>query len=147
MLVPYYPDESKETYYNYYVNQAGRGFGVFEGSTIQRGHGIGDVLRGLAKSTLPLLKQGGKMLGKQLLSTGANIIKDAIDGKNLADSARNNFRQGGLNLLSNISSKIEGGQRPPKRPGAPPSPRRSAPRKRPRRHGPRTLLANVNVEG
>jgi hypothetical protein len=121
---------------------------VFEGSTIQRGHGIGDVLRGLAKSTLPLLKQGGKMLGKQLLSTGANIVKDAIDGKNFADSARDNFRQGGLNLLSNISSKIEGGRRrPPKRSRAPPRSRRLPPRKKPRRHGPRTLLANVNVKG
>ena len=144
MLVPYYPDESKETYHNYYVNQAGRGFGVFEGSTIQRGHGIGNLLRGLAKSTLPLLKQGEKRLGKQLLNTGVGIVKDVMDGRNFSDSARENFKQGGLNLLSNLSSKLDG--RPPvKRLRAPPQ--RPKPKKRQRRRGPHTLLANVNVEG
>jgi hypothetical protein len=146
MLVPYYPDESKETYHNYYANQVGRGFGVFQGSTIQRGHGIGNLLRGLAKSTLPLLKQGGKMLGKQLLNTGVGIVKDVMDGENLGVSARKNFKQGGLNLLSNLSAKIDGRARPSvKRLRAPP--RRSTPRKRQRRRGPPTLFANVEVEG
>jgi hypothetical protein len=146
MLVPYYPAKSKETYHNYYVNQVGRGFGVFQGSTIQRGHGIGNLLRGLAKSTLPLLKQGGKMLGKQLLNTGVGIVKDVMDGENLGVSARKNFKQGGLNLLSNLSAKIDGRARPSvKRLRAPP--RRSTPRKRQRRRGPPTLFANVEVEG
>jgi hypothetical protein len=119
---------------------------VFQGSTIQRGHGIGNLLRGLAKSTLPLLKQGGKMLGKQLLNTGVGIVKDVMDGENLGVSARKNFKQGGLNLLSNLSAKIDGRARPSvKRLRAPP--RGSTPRKRQRRRGPPTLFANVEVEG
>jgi hypothetical protein len=146
MLVPYYPDESKEAYHNYYVNQAGRGIGVFQGSTVQRGHGIGNLLQGLAKSTLPLLKQGGKMLGKQLLNTGVGIVKDVMDGRSLAQSTRENFKEGGLSLLSDLSSKLRNGPHPPnKRLRRPP--RRAPPRKRPRRRAPSTLLANVEVEG
>jgi hypothetical protein len=146
MLVPYYPEESKEHYHNYYVNQIGRGFGVFEGSTIQHGHGIGSLLRGLANSTLPLLKQGGKMLGKQLLNTGVGIVKDVMDGRNFADSTRENFKEGGLALLDNISSKLQGEPQRPrgkrKRP-----PKRAPPSKKIRLHPSGGLLANVQVEG
>lgn len=86
------------------------------------------------------------MLGKQLLNTGVGIVKDVMDGRNLSDSARDNFKQGGLNLLDNLSSKLKGRARPPvKRLRAPP--RRPKPRKRQRRGGPSTLLANVEVEG
>ena len=148
MLVPYYPEESKDHYNHYYINQVGRGLGVFQGSTIQRGHGIGSLLRGLAKSTLPLLKQGGKMLGKQLLDTGVGIVKDVMDGRNLKRSAEENLKEGGLALLSNISSKLQGKPRPSiKRIAQSPNPRRPPPRKRQRRGGPSTLLANVEVEG
>jgi hypothetical protein len=146
MLIPYYPEESKEHYHNYYVNQVGRGFGVFEGSTIQHGHGIGSLLRGLANSTLPLLKQGAKMVGKQLLNTGAGIVRDVIDGRNFGESTRENFKEGGLALLDNISSKLQGGPHPPAGRRRPSS-RRGPPRKRPRQPPPTSLLDNVRLEG
>ena len=146
MLVPYYPEESKDHYHNYYINQVGRGVGVFEGSTIQHGQGIGSLLRGLANSTLPLLKQGGKMLGKQLLNTGVGIVKDVMGGKNLAQSTQENFKEGGLALLGDLSSKLQGHDQPHKRQLRAP-PRRTPPRKRPRRHPSSSLLANVRVEG
>ena len=146
MLVPYYPEESKDHYHNYYVNQVGRGFGVFEGSTIQHGHGIGSLLRGLANSTLPLLKQGAKMVGKQLLNTGAGIVRDVIDGRNFTESTRENFKEGGLALLDNISTKLQGSPQPP--PGdRRRSSRRAPPSKRKRLHPSSSLLANVRVEG
>jgi hypothetical protein len=146
MLVPYYPEESRELYHNYYVNQAGRGLGVFEGSTIQHGNGIGSLLRGLASSTLPLLKQGGKMLGKQLLNTGAGIVRDVIDGRNLGESARENFKQGGLSLLHDLSSKLEG-EPAIRRKRVHPYRGRAPPRKARRRQPTSSLLANVSVEG
>jgi hypothetical protein len=146
MLVPYYPEESKEHYHNYYVNQVGRGLGVFEGSTIQHGHGIGSLLRGLANSTLPLLKQGGKMLGKQLLNTGVGIVKDVMDGRNFGDSTRENFKDGGLALLGNISSKLQDVPRRPSGKRRRP-PKGAPPRKRPRVHPSAGLLANVRVDG
>jgi hypothetical protein len=144
MIVPYFPDESKEHYYNYYANQVGNGFGVFQGTPIHTGNGIGSLLRGLAKSTLPLLKAGGKLVGKQLLSTGLGIAEDVVRGKNIREAAKDNFREGGKALLNDLVSKASGrdgatGERPAKR-------RRKA-QKRPRGSNSSSLFQNVRVEG
>jgi hypothetical protein len=106
MLVPYFPDESKDDYFHYYKNQAGSGLGVYQGAPIQRGNGIGSLLKGLVKSTLPLLARGGKMLGKRLVSAGANIAKDVIDGENFGDAAKNRFTEGGKGLLNDLLHKV-----------------------------------------
>ena len=106
MLVPYNPDESKDDYFHYYQNQVGSGLGVYQGAPIQRGNGIGSLLRGLAKSTLPLLARGGKMLGKRLVSAGANIAKDVIDGRNFGDAAKSRFTEGGKGLLNDLLDKV-----------------------------------------
>ena len=142
MLVPYYPDESKDHYYKYYSRQVG-GFGVFQGATSQRGSGsIGSLPRGLAKSTLPLLKEGGKILGKQLLSTGLGIAEDVTRGKNFRDAARDNFKETGHGLIKEISSRVYA--QPKKRRAAPP--KRGKMTKKRRRTQPKvSLLRNVKL--
>ena len=76
------------------------------------------------------------MVGKQLLNTGAEIVKDVIDGQNFGDATRENFKEGGLALLNNISSKLRDKPRA----------RRAPPKKRRRLHPSAGLLANVRVE-
>ena len=67
------------TQYTYYLNQAGNGFNVFRGSTIQTGQGIGSFLGGLARSAMPLVKS---FAGKAL-KTGLSFAKDAMAGGDL----------------------------------------------------------------
>ncbi|GBP28286.1 Uncharacterized protein F54H12.2 [Eumeta japonica] len=61
-------------YENYYSHQAGSGVGiVYKGAALQRGHGIGGFLGGVLRSVLPLLSNGIKAVGKELLSAGVEL--------------------------------------------------------------------------
>ena len=144
MIVPYFPDESKEHYYNYYANQVGNGFGVFQGTPMHTGNGIGSLLRGLAKSTLPLLKAGGKLVGKQLLSTGLGIAEDVVRGKNIREAAKDNFKEGGKALLDDLVGKASGGD---KATGKRPAKRKRKAQKSPRASHSSRLFQNVRVDG
>jgi hypothetical protein len=106
MLVPYLPEESRPYYQKYYNDQVGHGMGVFEGDTIQTGRGIGSVVSSLFKSTLPLLKSGVKVAGRELLKTGANIASEALKGRDLRESATENFKEAGSNLLDSLASSL-----------------------------------------
>ena len=75
MLVPYHTDDSSESYHKYYATQAGYGMNVFKGSTAQAGHGIGSFFRGIARSSLPLLKTAAR----KALSVGASMASDALE--------------------------------------------------------------------
>lgn len=65
--------ETGRDFTNYYVNQAGNGMPVFSGTAMQRGHGLGSILKGLFRIATPLLKTAGK----QVLRKSAPIIKEA----------------------------------------------------------------------
>jgi hypothetical protein len=107
MLVPYNPEDSRPYYNKYYDDQVGHGMGVFEGDTIQTGRGIGSVVRSLFKTTLPLIKSGAKAAGKQLLKTGATIASEALQGRNFKESAADNFKEAGSNLLNSLASSLD----------------------------------------
>ena len=61
-----------EGFKDYYVHQIGHGMPVFGGATMQRGHGVGNILRGLLKVALPLVKT----VGKSVLKKSAPIMKE-----------------------------------------------------------------------
>lgn len=66
-----------DVYTEYYLNQAGSGFGgVYSSGLYQKGHGIGSFLGGLFRCVFPLLKKGSSTLGTELLKSGVNIISD-----------------------------------------------------------------------
>ena len=92
---------------DYYTMQAGGSMPTFRGSTIQRGSGIGGIFSKLRRNVVPILSKGAKLAGKQLLSTGLNIANDLIDGESFADSAKQNFKTGGKNLLSTLSTALQ----------------------------------------
>ena len=87
-------EANRTDYESYYLNQAGSGFSVFQGSRGQRGHGIGSVLSGLFRSAVPMLKRVLAAFGKQALSTGFQVASDVADGQNFGEVVRLRARQG-----------------------------------------------------
>ena len=77
MRTPYCCDGQK--FRDYYITQAGQGLSGFEGSKIQRGHGLGSLLSGLVKASAPLLKKGALAMGKKALQTGLNMAQEYLN--------------------------------------------------------------------
>lgn len=107
MIVPYDSNSSSKTYVDYYTKQIGGDLPFFAGSRIQRGRGIGGVFGQLFKGARPLLTQALKVAGKELLKTGANIAKDALQGNNVKQSAKRNFTSSGVRLLDKLSNAFD----------------------------------------
>ena len=85
MKKPYCCDASRELYEQYYDRQQrGRGdFPVYVGAYRQRGHGLGDILRGLWRRIVPAVKT----YAPRLIRAGANIVEDVVGGKPWHESA------------------------------------------------------------
>jgi len=88
-----------QLYQDYYLNQVGRGLPVYRGFGGQRGGGFGSVLGGLLRSTVPLLKAGGKHLLKQVAQTGLNVLGDVGNGENIKTSLKRRAKEGGASLV------------------------------------------------
>ena len=85
-------------YDSYYVSQVGAGIPVYHGGELQYGNGLGNLLGGLFRSAIPLLKKGAKALGKTALQTGADIVDDVRSGKNIKSSVKKRAREAGRNV-------------------------------------------------
>lgn len=85
MKKPYCCDASRELYERYYdLQQSGKGdFPVYVGAYRQRGHGLGDILRGLWRRIVPVFKS----FAPQVLRAGANIVEDVAGGKSWKEAA------------------------------------------------------------
>lgn len=70
---------------------------VFRGSAFQHGYGLGGIFRKFFTWAIPLLKQHAlplaKNVGKEVVSNIAAIATDAIEGKNVETSAKENFKK------------------------------------------------------
>lgn len=111
MRTPYFIEQNGSHFKDYYRQQAGGSINVFSGAPLQKGHGIGGLFSGLIKGALPLLKQGAKKVGREILGSGINIAKDLMQGKNLKNSAKKNFSNAGMNILDNLSSSLSSPKR------------------------------------
>lgn len=98
---------SAELYTNYFKNQNGYGLPYFAGARLQRGHGIGGLFKSLGAALLPVLKSGGKFLGKQLLSTGAKVASDVLKGRNVGASLRRRGKEGLRQTLTSATRAIK----------------------------------------
>ena len=83
--------QSESDYENYYLNQIGNGLPAFMGSTTQRGHGVGNILKGLFRMAAPLIKTVGKAALKQ--------------AKPLAKKAAMTALTHGINAISNSQGR------------------------------------------
>ena len=70
-----------KTYENYYLSQVGHGMPYFAGARVQQGYGLGNLFSSIAKSVLPLVKNGAKTLEKQVLQSGVDFASDVLQGK------------------------------------------------------------------
>lgn len=90
-----------DVYTDYYLNQAGSGFGnVYASGVYQKGHGIGSFLGGLFRCVFPLLKSGSSAIGSEILKSGANIISDI--GK--SESPEVAFKKRGKEAINNLGN-------------------------------------------
>lgn len=94
-----------QQYDQYFASQKGRGLPYYAGARVQRGHGIGGIFKSLGAAILPTLKAGGKFLGKQLLSTGAQVVNDILEGQSFSDSIK---QRGKAGLQRTVKAATEG---------------------------------------
>ena len=52
-----------------------------------------------------------KRAGKSVLSAGATVLKDVIEGKTAGESAKNAFSEVGMSLLDDTVSSVSGRKR------------------------------------
>ena len=102
---------------DYYMEQAGGGdYNTFKGSLYQRGYGMGGMFMRffrwigplLKKAAIPLLKSAATAVGTEALSTAAGIAKDAIKGKPLNESLKDNAGMAIDNLKSKAENALSG---------------------------------------
>lgn len=90
-----------DVYTEYYMNQAGSGFGnVYASGVYQKGQGIGSFLGGLFRCVFPLLKSGSSAIGSEILKSGANIISDI----SRSESPNVALKKRGKEAINNLSS-------------------------------------------
>eukprot|EP00057_Strongylocentrotus_purpuratus_P003423 XP_003726621.1 PREDICTED: uncharacterized protein F54H12.2-like [Strongylocentrotus purpuratus] len=90
-----------------YGRGGGGGLPVFRGARMQRGYGLGSMLKGLLRSAIPIVKSGGKLLGKKAWQTGLNVVRDVANGKSLASATTSNLKKLGQQFTSNSSGRVK----------------------------------------
>ena len=79
-----------------YSNQNSE-FPVFRALKYQKGYGLGGVFKRLFKWIMPIIKEKAvpilKTVGKSVLKGTSNIAKDALDGRNVKESANDRFEE------------------------------------------------------
>lgn len=96
-----------DPYTLYYLHQAeGRYGGAYHGAA-QKGDGLGSFLGGLFRRIFPLLRSGAQAVGKEALSTGVGLLKDALNGRPLKESVYDRVSQAGNNLTNKAAKTME----------------------------------------
>ena len=100
---------SVEALTKYYLTQAQGidGGGIYKSNRVQKGEGLGSFLSNIFRTVFPLFKSGAQAVGKQALSTGVGLLKDALNGKPVKESFRDRITDAGQNLTSKAATKIE----------------------------------------
>lgn len=96
MIVPY--SCCTKQFEDYYVGQAGNGLSYYQGTSLQKGYGIGGFFARLFRSAMPFLSRGAKTVGKEALRTGTLIANDLLSGQDLSSSAKSRTKDAGKAL-------------------------------------------------
>jgi hypothetical protein len=81
--------------------------GGFKHARTQKGMGVGSFLSSLFRKIAPYLYRGAKAVGGELLSTGANLLRDRINNKDVKESFDTHFGNAGQNLSKDASSAVK----------------------------------------
>lgn len=98
-----------EAYYDDLQSGGNRGGGiprVFIGSPYQRGHGIGSFLGGLFRKILPYLSRGARVVGKEALRAGLNVIEDVENNTPMKEALKTRLKESRGNLKRKAEEKI-----------------------------------------
>lgn len=106
-----------EAYCHHY---SGHGYiPTFTGDITQQGFGIGGIFANLFRRVLPLLKQNvlpivkraAGQVGKNLLTSGANVVKDVVlEKQNIKQSLKRRTKDALHNIIDNIGDSNQTGK-------------------------------------
>lgn len=83
-----------------------KGYGLLGTSSYYyRGEGFGNILSSLWKMAYPMLKTGAKTLGTAALDVATNVASDALQGKNIAESAKQHLTDKGTELIQSLQQQ------------------------------------------
>ena len=99
-----------KSYENYYSTQVGHGLPVFVGGRSIHGRGLGNLLGGIGRTLIPLLKSGGKALLKEGARAGMGVAQDVLSGQNVKSALRQRAQQAGKHLLHRAIEPSPSGQ-------------------------------------
>jgi hypothetical protein len=77
------PDDCRKLYCSYYHNQLGGALPVFQGSSVQYGDGLGDILKGVFRFFLPIASS----VASKFITTTAHGLESGSSLKDAAKSA------------------------------------------------------------
>lgn len=83
---------------DYYKGQAGGNIPFYAGSTVQHGGGVGDILKGLFRSAVPMMKAVGKKVLPKLARVGLKTVNDIVVKKQTPKQA----------LFANVTKELQG---------------------------------------
>ncbi len=89
----------------YYLNQAGTGLPTYVASK-HNGGGLGNILGGLSRMFLPVIKKTGSSLLKEGLRTGVDILSDVASGNDIKTSAERRLKQSSSRVLKRTADKL-----------------------------------------
>ena len=100
----------------YYLrNQSGGTLTGFRGARIQRGYGLGNFFKSIARFAIPLVKRGVKAVGKKALETAMGVGQDMLAGKSANQAMIIKGRQAVKDLMkqgiNNIKRQAGGGRK------------------------------------
>ena len=71
----------------YYLRgRQGGSIAGFRGARIQRGYGIGNFFKSIARFAIPLVKRGAQAIGRRALAAAVDVGHDILEGKNVKQS-------------------------------------------------------------
>ena len=91
---------SRSGYEDYYLHQAGTGLSVFAGNRTQAGHGLGNILGGLARMVIPIIRKGGKSILKEGIRAGVDVLGDISQGQDIKSSLKRRAKESGSRIVN-----------------------------------------------
>ena len=103
-------------YEKYFLQQQPTNFPTYKGVRYQGGYGLGNVFKRFFKwivpiikdKAVPVLKDVGKKVGESVISGTTNFARDALDGKDIKESAKTRFEETKNEIKSKIEQRGEG---------------------------------------
>ena len=102
---------NSKVYEDYYCNQVGNGLPVFVGGRNYRGGGLGNILGGIGRAIIPLLKSGGRTLLKEGAKTALRVGQDLLSGENITSSMKRRSKQAGKRMFHRAVNHVTGVER------------------------------------